>query len=315
MSTNKMREQFETWLKPKIGDECRQLYLWDAWQAALASQASVSSDLHSAYDKSYQPYSDETYFPFADGYQAALASQESTTCKSVDKRLAVQTGEPVQFKFPRNPDTESKWVIDTKFINTVSDLIEDTDFLPSDIEIEEVLLAVETLYPVKSEPVQVSQPVYQFFDDFGMVWLRCTKDVYETFQDGTQKRIVYLAPPDYEALRTGNDNLKLRIGEWERVYVKKNAEIEALRQRVAELEESNINKHYMSRIEALNVANSRLQSECDLLRVDAERYQFLRVYENRLSEDGVFVVDDTYKVYFGDDLDTVIDEALKEQAK
>lgn len=38
--SDKMRSEFEAWVKPKIGDECRQLYLWDAWQAALAQQAS-----------------------------------------------------------------------------------------------------------------------------------------------------------------------------------------------------------------------------------------------------------------------------------
>jgi hypothetical protein len=45
--------------------------------------------------------------------------------------------------------------------------------------------------------------------------------------------------------------------------------------RIDELEESNINKHYMSRIEALNFANSQLQGECDNLKKKYEAVRFI----------------------------------------
>ena len=114
--------------------------------------------------------------------------------------------------------------------------------------------------------VQVSQPVDCFIaSDFS----RHYEDNNTYIFDGTAKIAMYASPPDYEALkarlesvladrsrvvenlRDENEALKLRISEWERMYVTNRAEIEELRQRVTELEDSNINKHYMSRIEKL----------------------------------------------------------------
>lgn len=86
---------------------------------------------------------------------------------------------------------------------------------------------------------------------------------------------LFTSPPDYEELKADNDNLKLRLGEWERVYVRKNTEIESLKLRVAELEAESRTKHEYA-MQMLG-ERDRLQSECDRLR-DAAKQALLALH-------------------------------------
>lgn len=73
--------------------------------------------------------------------------------EAIEAALASRESEAVACKFERNETREGGWTIHPSFLFNLEEIVSDTEF-PSDPEqIEQVLLAVEKLYPAQSDEV------------------------------------------------------------------------------------------------------------------------------------------------------------------
>ena len=265
MSNDKMIESFEFWAKlpdqhylslTKRSDgsyhDERTTVASLAWQAALAHQ-SINAELLQVANSAIAwigDVPDDTSLPEMPEFDRDWADSVIA--------LAQQASESVQFRFPRDPDPESPWVIDFDFLMKVRDLIEDVDFTPCLEDVEEVLRAVEDLYPaLETESARLTKCLLAAnsnSEKFEREWyLRCDEveqlklRVAELVGDRAQKEtwIQSLVDSDFKIIAE-NSNLRMRVAELEfenssipehqQIGKETAAERDALKLRVAELD-------------------------------------------------------------------------------